>query len=67
MLHYELNTETFIIVLLPYTSIHSTCMCSEVHKVETKASYLYSRRCLYFRLREICVRITGEWFCRRAI
>jgi uncharacterized membrane protein len=41
MLHYELNTETFVIVLLPYTFIHSSCMCAEIHVVETKASYLY--------------------------
>ena len=40
MLHYELNTETFITVLLPYTFIHTSCMCAETDVVETKASYL---------------------------
>lgn len=39
-LHHELNTETFIIVLLPYTSIHSSCMLAEIRVVETKASHL---------------------------
>jgi hypothetical protein len=41
MLHYELDTEAFIIVLLPYTFIHTSCMCAEIHVAETKASYLY--------------------------
>jgi len=40
-LHYELNTETFIIVLLQYTSIHSSCTLAEIHVVETRASHLY--------------------------
>jgi len=41
MLHYELNTGTFIIVLLSYTFIHSSCLCAEIHVAETIASYLY--------------------------
>jgi len=41
MLHYGLNTETFIIVLLSYTFIHSSCVCAEIHVAETIASYLY--------------------------